>query len=85
MEQALARIKVVTPSDVWGVFQALDLVCQPYFSVIGKHTDSGGCDGTSSKTAVGKIKLVIVDSLPSVMTPLLGRSQSQGMIYVTFG
>ncbi|XP_071521739.1 DNA repair protein RAD51 homolog 4-like isoform X2 [Panulirus ornatus] len=78
VEQALARIKVVTPSDVWGIFQALDLVRQPYFSVMGKNADSGAGGGANPMTGGGKIKLVIVDSLPSVLTPLLGRSQSQG-------
>nr|XP_045599178.1 DNA repair protein RAD51 homolog 4-like [Procambarus clarkii] len=79
VEHALACIKTVAPADIWGVFQALELARQPYLAVRKKDADCGGGDETSSiVTTVGKIQLVIVDSLPSVLTPFLGGQQKQG-------
>ncbi|KAK4295646.1 hypothetical protein Pmani_031811 [Petrolisthes manimaculis] len=80
VEEALSRIKVESPADVWGLLKALDLVKQPYLS-FGRF-NTGGCNRFNSNNPSGKIKLVILDSLASILTPLFIGSTKQelGMI-----
>ncbi|XP_042206054.1 DNA repair protein RAD51 homolog 4-like [Homarus americanus] len=77
--QALAHIKIVTPSDVWGVFQALEVARQPHFLTRKKDRGSNGGGESSSIKSMGKTKLVIVDSLPAVILPLLAEPKKQGL------
>ncbi|KAK8728549.1 hypothetical protein OTU49_009011, partial [Cherax quadricarinatus] len=78
VEQALARIEAVIPSDIWSVFQALELLRQPYFSVRKKDVEQWNVSDSRPVSTIRKTKLVIVDSLPSILMPLLGGRQKQG-------
>lgn len=76
IEEALSRIKVENPADVWALLKAVDLAQQPYLSF--SRCNTGGCNSFSSKNPSGKIKLVILDSLASILTPLFIGSTKQG-------
>ena len=75
VEDALSRIKVTGATDIWEVFAALRIATQPFTPVRrGRPAEGRGQDGDSS---LGKIKLVIIDSLASVMLPLITKEDSK--------
>ncbi|XP_045123255.1 DNA repair protein RAD51 homolog 4-like [Portunus trituberculatus] len=75
VEDALSRIKVTGASDVWEVFAALRIATQPFIPVRYGQLDEGGAQDGDSNLA--KIKLVIIDSLASVMLPLITKEDSK--------
>ncbi|KAK7079055.1 DNA repair protein rad51d [Halocaridina rubra] len=66
----LSYFKVVTPDDVWGLFEVLNTMSAP-------SIPSTGPSSSSSKKG-DEIKLVVVDSLPVLLTPVQAGSQRHG-------
>ncbi|XP_063846015.1 DNA repair protein RAD51 homolog 4-like isoform X1 [Scylla paramamosain] len=73
VDNALSRIKVTGASDIWEVFAALRIATQPFIPVRCGRLGKGGAQGGN----LAKIKLVIIDSLASVMLPLITKEDSK--------
>lgn len=74
MEKALSRIKITSPADIWSLFRALEKTYHPCITLDG----SAGSSSSNSQGA-GKLKLVIVDSLPILVMPLLDGTRKEGL------
>lgn len=73
-EEALSRIKVVGAYDVWELFDALTIPTQPFVPV-----RQGGA-GAGAGVTLSKIKLVVVDSVATILFPhICGQQSKQGL------
>ncbi|XP_042874100.1 DNA repair protein RAD51 homolog 4-like [Penaeus japonicus] len=73
VEKALSRIKITSPSDIWSMFRALEKAYHPCITL----DDSAG--SSSNSQSAGKLKLVVVDSLPTLVMPVLEGSRKEGL------